>query len=251
MTLKNQTEMKKIILVFCCFIGLIAACKKDKSPTQATNNSLVNPDNFVSGINNPYFTLTPGDTFFYSTNVIEDGDTGQENITMAVTHDIKIILGVNCIVVHDVGRDEDHELLEDTYDWYAQDKDGNVWYFGEDTKKYDSTFNYSTEGSWTAGVKDAKPGFIMQTNPSKKIGVSYKQEYLAGEAEDQAMVIDTGITITVPWGTFTGCIKIQEFTPLEPGILSYKYYAAGVGEIYSKTDVPNLFEEGKLIKITR
>lgn len=246
----------KIILMTVCLMSLIAACKKKKTeetPTAPTSQKQYweEPSNFVSGINNPYFPLTPGDTFFYSADVYEDGDTGKENITMAVTHDTKVILGITCIVVHDVGRDEDYELLEDTYDWYAQDIDGNVWYFGEDTKAYDSTFNYSTEGSWTAGIDGAIPGIIMYANPKTKIGVSYRQEYYANHAEDQAMVIDTGKTVTVPYGTFSGCVVIQEFTRLEPGILAYKYYAPGVGEVYKIADAPGLFEEGKLIDIRR
>ena len=144
-----------------------------------------------------------------------------------VTDETKEILGVTCIVVKDTVWDEDDELVEDTYDWYAQDKDGNVWYFGEDSKEYENGEVVSTKGSWESGVDGAKPGIIMEANP--KVGNSYYQEYYEGEAEDMAEVISLGEPVSVPYDSFKNCLKTKEWTPLEPDIIANKYYAPGIG----------------------
>lgn len=121
------------------------------------------------------------------------------------------------------------ELTEDTFDWYAQHRDGTVWYFGEDTKTYDKGVVVSTEGSWEAGVNGAQPGIIMEAHP--QVGDSYRQESLAGAAEDQAEVVGLAESATVPFGTFDNCLKTRETTPLEPQLVEFKFYAAGVGNI--------------------
>ena len=121
----------------------------------------------------------------------------------------------------------DDELVEDTYDWYAQDKEGNVWYMGEDSKEYEDGAVVSTEGSWEAGVDGAKPGMIMKGNP--QAGDSYRQEYYKGEAEDMAKVISLNESVSVPYGSFENCLQTEEWTPLEPDVLEHKYYAPSVG----------------------
>src|SRR5689334_22566742 len=121
------------------------------------------PNNFVSKIDNPYFPLKPGTTFIYRGET--DGTPTRD--VMTVTHQTKEILGVTTTVVHDRVY-EDGVLTEDTFDWYAQDEDGNVWYFGEDTKELDENGNVtSTEGSWEAGVNGAEPGIVMLAHPHK------------------------------------------------------------------------------------
>jgi hypothetical protein len=141
-----------------------------------------------------------------------------------------MITGVHCRVVHDVVKVEGN-VTEDTYDWYAQDKSGNVWYFGEHSKSLKDKNGWTTEGSWKTGERGACPGVVMWANPQAHVGEIYYQEFLQGIAEDQAQVVNTNSTVTVPYGTFTNCIKTKEFTSLEPGVIEYKYYAAGVGEL--------------------
>jgi hypothetical protein len=119
------------------------------------------------------------------------------------------------------------ELKEKTFDWYAQDKEGNVWYFGEDTKEYDNGRVVSTAGSFEAGKNGAKAGIIMRVHP--KVGQTTPQEFAPGVAEDKARVLDLNATITVPYGTFTHCLKQEEFTPLEPDALENKYYCRASG----------------------
>src|SRR5678809_942027 len=161
-----------LILLLCYAICITTACKKEADETANTLNSST-IDNaqlssrgklkfdaslFVSGINNPYFPLVPGTVFHFVNTIEEHGEKSKEHETETVTFDIKKILGVKCEVVHDVIK-EDGEITEDTYDWYAQDIFGNVWYFGEDTKALTDT-GWSTAGSWEAGVDGALPGIV-------------------------------------------------------------------------------------------
>ena len=184
----------------------------------------IDPANFVSTIDNPYFPLTPGTTFIY------EGQTAQglEHDEFFVTNNTKVILGVTCIEVRDTGR-VNGELTEDTLDWFAQDKDGNVWYFGENAKQIVGGLVVGVEGSWTAGVDGAKPGIIMKAHPA--VGDFYRQEFSLGTAEDMAEVLSLTESVTVPYGSFSNCLKTKETSPLEPDALENKFYAPGVGNV--------------------
>src|ERR1041385_1470512 len=186
------------------------------------------PNNFVKKIDNPYFPLKPGTTFIYRG---ETEGTPTKDVTI-VTHQTKEILGVTTTVVHDRVY-EDGVLTEDTFDWYAQDKQGNVWYFGEDTKELDENGNVvSTEGTWQAGVNGAEPGIVMLAHPHK--GDKYQQEFAAGVAEDMAQVLGFKNSLCVKYGCFKHVLVTKEWTPPEPGVIENKYYAKGVGFIYSE-----------------
>ncbi len=121
----------------------------------------------------------------------------------------------------------DGELIEDTDDWYAQDKEGNMWYFGEDSREIEDGEVVSTAGSWEAGVDGALPGLIMLANPIP--GIWYRQEYYAGEAEDVGQVLSLYESVNVSYGSFTNCLQVAEWNLLEPGIVEHKFYATGVG----------------------
>ncbi len=180
-----------------------------------------NPPDFVAHVDNPYFPLTPGTIYSYV-------GEGQETNEVEVTHETKTILGVATTVVHDQVF-LDGSLIEDTFDWYAQDKEGNVWYLGEDTKEYENGNLVSTAGSWEAGKDGAKPGVIMLAHP--RVGDSYRQEDAPGVVADMGRVLSRKETVTVPYGTFEGCLQTMEWTPLEPGNRSFKYYASGLGPV--------------------
>ena len=137
-------------------------------------------------------------------------------------------MGIEARVVHDVVT-EDGALVEDTYDWYAQDAEGNVWYFGEDTTSYEDGES-SKEGSWEAGVDGALPGIVMPAQPVVT-DVGYRQEYLAGKAEDMGQVIATSGTATTPTGEVTDVVVIRDWTPLEPEVVEEKTYARGIGVV--------------------
>jgi hypothetical protein len=191
-------------------------------------NPIINPADFVTVIDNPYFPLTPGSIYVY------DGITekGNEHVEVTVTDETKVILGVTCVAVRDTVT-VDGLLEEDTIDWYAQDVSGNVWYFGENSLSYEGGLVVSLEGSWTAGVDGAKPGIIMKANP--QVGDLYRQEFALGTAEDMAQVIGlnqpTTTPIPNPPGPFNNCLETKEFSPLEPDVTEHKFYAPGVGHV--------------------
>jgi hypothetical protein len=123
------------------------------------------------------------------------------------------------------------ELTEDTFDWYAQDADGNVWYLGEDSREIENGEVVSTEGSWEAGVNGAQAGIIMWADPGAHIGEEYRQEFAEGEAEDVGKVISVGESVTVPFGSFTGCIKTEDRNLLESGSTENKLYCPDAGTV--------------------
>jgi hypothetical protein len=180
------------------------------------------PARFGSGVDNPYFPLRPGTRFTY--RGVSDGEP--ETIVVRVTGQTRTILGIPAVVV----RDTVHiggELVEDTYDWFGTDDDGNVWYLGEDVKDYEGGKVTGTGGSWEAGRNGAEAGVQMMAPP--EVGDRYQQEQAKGVAEDRARVVSTTERVAVPAGTFRDVVKIAETTPLEPDVLEYKYYARGIG----------------------
>ena len=180
-------------------------------------------------IDNPYFPLRLGTVFVY-----EGTPRGQgQHTEVRVTRDTKMIMGVACVVVHDQVWAKG-ELLEDTFDWYAQDRAGNVWYMGEQTTEYKNGVAATSSGSWEAGVNGAKPGYIMAAHP--EVGQTYQQEYLAGEAEDQAQVTSTSESARVAYGVWSGNVLVtREWSPLEKAVYESKYYAFGVGMVKVET----------------
>jgi hypothetical protein len=175
-------------------------------------------------IDNPYLTFTPGTTFTYESETEE----GTEEDIVTVTDETKEILGITARVVQDTVY-LDGELIEDTFDWFAQDKEGAVWYFGEDTKEYENGEVVSTEGSWEAGVDGAEAGIIMLADP--QVGDTYRQEWYPEHAEDAAEVISLNEEVTVPYGTFTDCLQTREFSTLDPELQEYKFYCTDVGAV--------------------
>ncbi len=218
--------MRRITTVLSVIVGsmivlVVAGCTGSSQEEGKAYAPHIDPADFTTTIDNEYFPLKPGTTFVY--------EGGAEHGEMTVTSDTKKVMGVECVVVDDRAW-EGGKLVERTYDWYAQDKEGNVWYFGEDTKEYDNGKVVSTKGSWEAGVDGAKPGIIMKSDP--KVGETYRQEYYPGEAMDMAKVLSLNESVTVPYGSFDHVLKTKEWTPLEPGLVEHKYYAAGVGQVY-------------------
>jgi hypothetical protein len=214
-------------LIACVLLPLVTGCSAFGLRRDTSYAPQIDPSNFQATVDNPYYPLVPGTTYRY----LEDdrGDTGENVIT--VTHDTKTIMGVPCLVVHDVVM-KHGRVAEDTYDWLAQDKNGNVWYFGEATKEISAGGAVSTKGSWEAGINGAQPGIIMPAQP--KPGEPYRQEYALGEAEDMGQIVGLGETVTVPAGTYTDCVKTKEWSLLEAGTEN-KWYAKGIGFVRSQS----------------
>jgi hypothetical protein len=191
------------------------------SPPTSAYAPGIDPADFSTTIDNPFLPLRPGTRMIYQ----GQGETGQERTVIEVTRDTRTVMGVATVVVHDLVT-VDGTTTEDTYDWYAQQRDGSVWYLGEDTKAYEDG-KVSTKGSWEGGVAGALPGIAMPGQP--QVGQKFRQEYSRGEAEDMGEVLSLTESITVPFGTFAGVVKTEDTTPLEPDLVEQKYYARGIG----------------------
>jgi hypothetical protein len=230
-------------------VSLALIARDDDSPTaertagEASGKDYepaIDPARFTNKVDNPFFPLRPGTRWVYE-------NTGQqpERIVVTVTDQTREVMGVDTVVVHDtVSRGG--KLFEDTYDWYAQDDEGNVWYFGEETKELEDG-EVSTEGSWEAGVDGAQPGIIMQADP--EVGDRYRQEFYEGEAEDMGEVLALDEHVQVPYGSFDGVLKTRDWNPLEPGPGEHKYYARGVGVVL-EASIEGRAERVELVRVT-
>jgi hypothetical protein len=177
------------------------------------------PADFVARIDNPYLPLVPGSEWDYR---VSGGRAA--TLLVTVTDDTRVVAGVRTTVVREVERAADGQLLRDTYAWYAQDADGNVWAFGEDT---------DARGSWEAGVDGAQAGLAMPATP--RVGDGYRLEYDEGEAEDQARVVEVDATRTVSGTTYDGVLVTEGTTQLEPGLVERRYHAPGTGLVLEET----------------
>lgn len=201
------------------------------------------PNDFVSKIDNKYLTYIPGMKYIYKGETEE----GTERTEVYVTHRTKKVMGIDAMVVWDRVWLEG-ELIEDTKDWFAQDRYGNVWYLGEDSKDLVDGKVVSTEGSWQAGVDDAIPGIVMKANP--KVGDKYRQEYYEGEAEDMGEVVAFEVTVNTKYSTFSDCLQTKDWNPLEPGDEEYKYYCPEVGNLVYEVGIEDGEGQG-LIDVKR
>jgi hypothetical protein len=182
----------------------------------------INPEDFTTTIDNPLLPFTPGSRWVYESET----EDGLERIEVEVTDETREVMGVTTIVVHDEVF-LDGELIEDTFDWYAQDSEGNVWYFGEETAELEDGEVVSTEGSWEAGVDGALPGIVMPADPQP--GDEYFQEFYEGEAEDYARIVSVGESVEVPFGSFDDCVVTEDLNPFEPDVIEHKSYCPGIG----------------------
>jgi hypothetical protein len=181
----------------------------------------IDPTLFSSAITHPLFSMPAGKTMVFEGKTEE----GIEREEITITGETKKIMGVNTLVYLDKSS-IDGVVHEVTRDYLAQNKDGSVWYFGEEVDNYIGGKLNNHHGTWLAGKDNAKPGIWMQATPVS--GVSYRQEYYKGEAEDMGRVIATNETVKVKAGEFTGCTKTFDWTPLEPDLLELKYFCPGV-----------------------
>ena len=184
----------------------------------------IDPAGFSTVIDHPYLPLTPGSRWVYESQTPE----GLERIVVEVTDDTREVMGVEAVVVRDTVT-LDGVVIEDTFDWYAQDAEGNVWYFGEDTREFENGIAVNASGAWEAGIDGALPGIVMEADP--QVGDRYRQEYYEGEAEDEGKVLSLDATVTVPFGDFDGVLQTKDFTRLERGVVENKFYAEGVGVV--------------------
>ena len=183
---------------------------------------VIEPANFGTVVDNPYFPLIPGTTLIYESQT----PAGLERHGFTVTHNTVQILGVTCVQIHNPVT-LNGQLTGDTLDYFAQDKAGNVWFFKDDSEDLLNGRVVGLGGPWTAGLNGASPGIQAEAHPA--IGDFYRQNFLLGTAEDVARVLSLDSTVTVPAGTFQHCVEIEERTGLDPSALEHKFYCRGVG----------------------
>ena len=217
--------MTKLSLVLCATAGFTMAVPAAAEPFLPTFNAA----NF-SGNTRPthsYFPVVTGQVRTYQ------GSAGESFIFTGLGSG-PTILGVKTFQVRD--RAFDGELLvEDTFDFYAQDKDGNVWYLGEDVTNYHYDKNGNLTGTdsasaWRAGVNGALPGYIMPK--TLQLGFNYYQEHAPNDdALDQATTVAILPSVTVASGTYANVLQVLETSEIDKSARGFKYYAPGVGLI--------------------
>jgi hypothetical protein len=186
----------------------------------------LDPATFTTEIDNPYWPMVPGTRWTYL-EIDPDGTELQVILTVSSVT-MEIANGITTVVVRDTVT-QDGELIEDTFDWYAQDADGNIWYLGEETQEYENGEVVSTAGSWEAGVDGALPVIVVPGNPVDDM--AYRQEYYAGEAEDNGEVLSVSERVEVPAGEYENVLMTKDTNALEPTVLEYKFYAPEVGPV--------------------
>jgi hypothetical protein len=186
----------------------------------------LDPASFTADVDNRYWPMDPGTRWTYR----EVDEEGKELLVVvtATSETKKLANGITARVVRDTVT-EDGEVVEDTFDWYAQDADGSIWYLGEDTAEFEDGKVKSRGGSWEAGVDGALPGIIIPADPADDM--KYRQEYYAGEAEDNGEVLSVGEQVEVPAGHYTDALLTKDTTALEPKVLEFKLYAPDVGPV--------------------
>src|SRR5215218_6015976 len=213
-------------------------------PTGAEPVNL-NPADFTADITHPSWPMKPGTQWSYR-EVDKKGDV-QTVVVVATTETKKLANGVTARVVRDTVR-SDGELVEDTFDWYAQDSAGNVWYMGEDTAEFENGKIASREGSFEAGVGGALPGILLPAEP--QVGQKYRQEYVKGEAEDNGEVLGINQLVEVPAGRYSDALLTRDTTNLEPDVVEYKLYAPDIGPVLAVDISGGVGREG-LVKLEK
>jgi hypothetical protein len=222
-------------IILSTVVAVVLVCAAASQSSSAT---------FAPRVDNPWFPLIPGTTFVY--RGVKDGKAARD--VFKVLHTTKTIQGVRCTSVSDrlylAGR-----LEERTTDWYAQDRRGNVWYFGEATAELDRSGHVTaTEGSWLAGRHGARAGIYITAHP--RVGQTALQEYYKGHAEDHFAVVSVHARVSVPYVSSASAVLTKEWTPLEPGTLDHKYYVRGIGTVKEAT-VKGPLERDVLVSVQK
>jgi hypothetical protein len=219
--------LKRLASVVAFALLVVAAIL---APASSTRGNDVDPANFVRTIDNPWYPLRPGTTYVFTG--VSDGKRTRD--VVAVTRRVKKVEGVDCVVVKD-NVYEDGKLSEATDDWFAQDKQGTVWYFGEATSTVNEAGKItSTKGSWESGVDGAQAGIVMPAHP--KVGQSFRQEYYKGKAEDHFAIESLSARAGTPYVSSRHAMRTREWSPLEPGTVERKLYVRGVGLVADLAD---------------
>lgn len=225
-TRKITSAVCAVAVVAVGAVAVAATPGESSRLPQGSETVKLDPADFTTKIDNPYWPMKPGSRWVYRET---DPEGTKQRVVVTVTHRTKKIAnGITARVVHDVVT-EGGQPVEVTDDWYAQDRAGNVWYLGEYTTEYENGRPTTTEGSFEAGVDGAQAGIIMPVKPT--VGLHYRQEYYRGHAEDKASVMSLREQVEVPFGHFRPVLMTRDLNPLNPKILEYKFFARGIGPV--------------------
>jgi hypothetical protein len=231
-TVKSSNIFAKLLSFLVLLIPVLIVLGVFSKVLQNRKN-YVNPRDFSTNITNKYFSLPVGKKFIYE----ESTEEGLERKEVSATGETNNVMGVETLVLYDKVY-LNGKLKEDTKDYIAQYKNGDVWYFGEDVDNYDNKGNFANHsGAWIAGVNGANPGILIKQNP--KIGETYQQEFYPNEAEDRITVMATDETVVTKLKTYEGCLKTYDWSPLDPTSVDNKYYCPEVATIVSEVDLLN------------
>jgi hypothetical protein len=224
MTLRTIPLVAAALLLLAACGGGSTSSAGSELPT-GSEPAKLDPADFTTEIDNPYWPMSPRSRWVYR----ETSGHEVQRVVVTVTDRTKTIDGIEARVVHDLVTTPSGEKVEDTFDWYAQDSKGNLWYLGEDTKEYEDGKVASTEGSWEHGVDGAEAGIVVAAEP--KQGLAYREEYYAGKAEDAAEMLSVEGKVQVPFGFFRDAMITRNYSGIEPKIEELKFYARGVGPV--------------------
>jgi hypothetical protein len=237
-TTVRATMRTTLLTIVSALLAVSAACGSSSQPSgtgtaaalpEGSKPFQVDPADFTTEIDHPYWPMKPGSRWTYRET---DAEGSVSNVVVTVTNRTKTIMGIEARVVHDQVT-EDGEIKEDTFDWYAQDSEGNLWYLGEDTTEYENGKPKTKEGSWEAGVDGALAGIILPAHP--QVGLRYREEYYEGHAEDGAEIVYVDALAKVPAGRFDHGVQTRNFSGIEPDVIEEKIYARGVGVVLELT----------------
>jgi hypothetical protein len=206
-------------------VAVAAACGGGDDEAGPAPAPTLNPADFSTTIDNPLFPLSPGSVRVFEGEEVEDGETVRVRIEHKILDETVVIGGVEALVLED-REYQNGELVEVALDYFAQHRDGSVWYLGEHVDDYENGEVTGHSGQWLSGEGDNRAGIIMPADPV--VGQQYNQENAPGVAEDQGKVIAVDQEVTVPAGTFTGCLKTEDSSPLDD-VTEFKYYCPDVG----------------------
>jgi len=213
-----------VLTIVACGGGSKSSSSSSSTLPQGTKPMKLDPADFTTNIDNPYWPMRPGSHWVYRET--ENGETQRVDVT--VTDKTKVLAGITARVVHDQVTRKG-QVIENTLDWYAQDSHGNLWYLGEDTAEYENGKLKTKAGTWSAGVDGGEPGVVVPASP--KQGMRYREEYYAGHAEDGAEVLSVSSQVQVPFGRFQNALLTRNFSAIEPTVEEMKLYAKGVGPV--------------------
>jgi len=221
--------VKRTILLMAAIVcgAAVVAAPTMQHGASARAGMTIDPHDYVRHITNPWLPFRVGSVWV--SRGVKDGATQRD--VVRVTRRTRTILGVRCTAVSDIATHR-RTVLERTIDWYAQDRTGNVWYFGERTAAYENG-RADRAGSWLAGAHGAQPGIVMNADP--QVGDTHRQEYWPGHAEDQYWLVDLSQRASVPYGTFHHAVLTLEWSRLEPGVIDRKLYVRGIGNVLEVT----------------